>query len=130
MIEFVNFKDLGNEKASLIALEGIKDIPFNFKRIYFIQSIDTESSRGFHAHKELTQVAICLSGSFKMVFDDGTVNKSFIMDSPQKGVIIPPMIWHEMHEFSSDCIILVLASNLYDEEDYIRNYELFLKEKN
>jgi len=84
--------------------------------------------RGYHAHRDLQQVAICISGSCKFLLDDGRERvENVILDSPNKGLFIDKMIWREMYDFSDDCILLVLASEYYDESDYIRDYEEFLK---
>ena len=120
-----NFSNLGDERGSLIVLNHLQDIPFTVKRVYYIHGTKDGVSRGFHAHKELHQLAICVSGSCRMVLDDGYSREEVLMQSPEVGVDLPPFLWHEMHDFSSDCVLLVLASDLYEEDDYIRDYELF-----
>ncbi|WP_265436630.1 sugar 3,4-ketoisomerase [Aeromonas media] len=128
LIKFIDFPVLGDDRGSLLALEGNKNIPFDIKRIYYIYGTQEGVSRGFHAHKELQQVAICLSGSCRFVMDNGIDKSDVVLDSPSQGLLIDTMQWHEMHDFSRDCILLVLASDIYDEADYIRNYEQFIKE--
>ena len=120
-----NFSNLGDERGSLIVLNQLQEIPFTVKRVYYIHGTKDGVSRGFHAHKELHQLAICVSGNCRMVLDDGYAREEVLMQSPEVGVDLPPFLWHEMHDFSSDCVLLVLASALYDEDDYIRDYELF-----
>lgn len=119
-----DFKTISDSRGALVALEGNKNIPFDIKRVYYLHSLNSEP-RGFHAHKELRQMALCLNGSCDMILDDGFEKKTIKIDSRSQGVLIEPMIWHEMHNFSPDCIFLVLASDYYDESDYIRDYEQF-----
>lgn len=125
-IEIINFEIKGNERGSLIALEENKNIPFDIRRVYYIFGTKEKVRRGFHAHKQLNQVAICLNGSCKILLDDGNEKKAVLLDQPDKGLIIREMIWHEMFDFSEDCVLIVLASELYEESDYIRNYEKYL----
>jgi dTDP-4-dehydrorhamnose 3,5-epimerase-like enzyme len=88
--------------------------------------MQSDVPRGFHAHKELQQVAICIKGSCKLVMDDGTTKEEVVIDTPNTGIVIDKLIWHEMHDFSENCILMVIASDLYDESDYLRNYDDFL----
>ena len=97
------------------------------KRVYYLANTAPNFSRGFHAHKNLRQIAVAVSGSCRMVLDDGTNREEIILNSPSKGVLIESMIWREMHDFSADCVLLVLASEHYDKSDYIREYDDFLK---
>ncbi|BFM11831.1 FdtA/QdtA family cupin domain-containing protein [Simiduia litorea] len=127
LIKQVLFKNLGDERGSLIALEENKNIPFDIKRIYYIYDAEACTPRGFHAHKKLEQVAICVKGSCRFILDDAKGKADVILDSPEYGLYVGDMIWHEMHDFSSDCVLLVLASDFYDEADYIRNYGEFLE---
>jgi dTDP-4-dehydrorhamnose 3,5-epimerase-like enzyme len=127
LINLIDFKSLGDERGELVAIENNKNIPFEIKRVYYVFKTLNDVARGFHAHKELKQIAICVSGSCKFIMNDGESKESFILDDPQKGLYIDKMQWHEMHEFSDDCVLLVLASNVYDESDYIRNYSDFVK---
>ena len=94
--------------------------------MYYIFGTSTGIARGFHAHKNLKQVAVCVSGKCRLILDNGNVSEEIWMDSPTKGVLIKEMVWREMHDFSDDCVLLVLASEHYDEADYIRNYQEFL----
>ena len=127
IIKLIDFHPLGDERGSLVAIGGIKDVPFDIKRVYYIFGTEQGVSRGFHAHKELKQVAVCITGSCRMLLDNGEKKESVLLDSATKGVLIDTMIWHEIHEFSDDCVLLVLASDHYDESDYIRHYEEFKK---
>lgn len=127
LIKFLDIKTLGDERGQLIALENDKSVPFAIKRVYYLTNTQPGVPRGFHAHKELTQVAVCVSGRCLMKLDDGHSQEAVWLDTPDKAIVIDKMIWHEMHDFSSDCVLLVLASDFYDERDYIRNYEAFLE---
>jgi len=124
------FRVIGDERGSLISLECADTIPFMVKRVYYIYGTQSQVSRGFHAHRDLQQLAICVSGKCRMTLDDGNTRQDVWLDSPDKGVLIRNLIWREMHDFSEDCVLMVLASGHYDESDYIRDYESFLKEVN
>ena len=127
LIQWTHFPPLGDDRGSLVALEGKKTVPFTIQRVYYLFGTKLGVSRGFHAHKKLQQVAVCVTGRCRMVLDDGKKREEVWLDSSIKGVALPPMVWHEMHDFSPDCVLLVLASEHYDEVDYIRSYEDFLK---
>ena len=119
-----NFRD---ERGSLVSIESSSSIPFDIKRIYYIFGNKKNVIRGFHAHKKLHQVAICVTGSCKMILDNGKRREEFILNSKFEAVDLPPMIWHEMQDFSEDCVLLVLASDYYSEDDYVRDYEKYLE---
>jgi dTDP-4-dehydrorhamnose 3,5-epimerase-like enzyme len=121
------FRLLGDERGSLIAVEAHKDVPFAIARVYYIFDTKEGVERGFHAHKALQQVAVAIRGSCIMRLDNGREQQDILMNDPAKGVYIAPMIWREMRAFSEDCVLLVLADQLYDEGDYIRNYAQFLE---
>ncbi len=125
LIQWVDFPPLGDERGSLVALEGSKTVPFDIKRVYYIFGTQQGVARGFHAHRKLKQVAICVTGKCRMVLDDGQIREEVWLDSPTKGLIIGDQVWREMYDFSPDCVLLVLASEHYDETDYIRNYDQF-----
>ena len=112
--------------ASLIALEAQRSIPFEIKRVYYIFGTQPGVVRGLHAHKELEQVAVCINGTCKFLMDDGRHRWTVSLDRPDRGLFIGPIVWHEMSEFSPDCVLMVLASDRYDERDYIRDYDEFL----
>lgn len=128
LINWIDFPLLGDERGSLVALEAEKTVPFAIERVYYIFGTQQGVARGFHAHKNLQQVAICVTGSCRMILDDGRSCEEVWLDSPTKGLMISPMVWHEMHDFSEDCVLLVLASEHYDENDYIRDYDEFITE--
>jgi len=124
----IDFKKIGSSDVGfLIALEGNREISFDIKRIYYIYNVPKEIKRGFHAHKRLEQVLICVSDSVKIKVDDGNEKKIIELNDPSKGLYIGPGIWREMYDFSQKSVLLILASDYYDENDYIRNYEEFLK---
>ena len=127
LIQLVDFPILGDSRGYLIALEESKDISFQIKRVYYIFGTKEGVARGFHAHKELEQLAICVSGKCRMLMNDGSNSESVWLDSPSKGIYIGKNVWHEMHDFSPDCVLLVMASEYYDESDYIRDYNSFLE---
>ncbi len=122
------FRVIGDERGSLISLECADNVPFIIRRVYYIFGTRADVSRGFHAHRDLQQLAICVSGKCRMTLDDGHSRQDVWLDEPNKGVLIRNLIWREMHDFSEDCVLMVLASGHYDESDYIRNYEDFVKE--
>lgn len=125
-IEFIPLQMHGDERGSLVALEETKNVPFDIKRVYYMFNTQTGVRRGFHAHKELIQLAIPVNGSCKFLMDDGREKLNITLDNPASGLLIEPMVWHEMYDYSDDCVLLVLASEHYDETDYIRNYQDFI----
>lgn len=127
LVNWIDLPVLGDERGSLVAIEALDTIPFAVNRVYYIFNTTSGEARGFHAHYNLQQLAICVSGKCRMVLDDGQNKEEVWLDSPSKGLIIGDMIWREMHDFSEDCVLLVLASEHYDEADYIRDYDEFLK---
>ncbi|WBA13982.1 sugar 3,4-ketoisomerase [Salinivibrio proteolyticus] len=130
LIKWIEFPSLGDERGNLVALEGLKNIPFEIKRVYYLLDMQANVPRGFHAHKEIVQVAICVKGSCDILMDNGQDKEIVTLDSPSKGLLIDVMQWHEMSNFSQDCVLLVLASEHYDETDYIRDYPRFFQEVN
>lgn len=125
LIHRIDLPSLGDERGSLVAIEANKHIPFEVKRVYYIFGTQPGVSRGFHAHKNLQQLAVCVTGKCHMLLDDGINKESVWLDSPTKGLLIGNNVWREMHEFSDDCVLLVLASEHFDESDYIRDYSEF-----
>lgn len=126
-IKLIDFQILGDDRGSLVALEKNKEIPFPIKRVYYLFGTKNGVRRGFHAHKSLQQVAVCISGSCSFLLDDGKEKKNVLLDTPNKGLFIEDMVWREMYDFSKDCVLLVIASELYDEGDYIRDYDEFMR---
>lgn len=121
------FQQHGDNRGMLVALEEFKDIPFEIKRVYYLYNTKEGVRRGFHAHKSLEQILVCIHGSCKVLLDNGHEKKNVSLEKPYEGLYISNDIWREMYDFSSDAVLLVLASDLYKEEDYIRNYDEYLK---
>ena len=121
------FQPHGDERGQLISLEEMKDIPFKIKRVYYMYDTVPGVTRGFHAHKSLQQILVCVHGSCKVRLDNGHEKKVVALEKPYEGVYIANNMWREMFEFSSDAVLMVFASELYDESDYIRDYDEFLR---
>lgn len=115
--------------GNLTSITNREEVPFDIKRIYYLYDVPGGNSRGGHAHKNLYQIMIALSGSFTVTLDDGTNKQSFHLYQPYQGLLIPPGLWRDLDTFSSGSICMVLASELYDEEDYFRDYQDFLQYK-
>ncbi len=126
-ITYYQFKKLGDGRGNLTAIEGDEDIPFAINRVYYIYDTREDIERGFHAHKSLEQIVLCIHGSVRFTLDDGVERQDVVLDTPNKGIYLSNVIWREMRDFSDDAILLVLASEHYDESDYIRNYDEFLR---
>ena len=125
LINLLQFPELSDKRGSLVALEALQNIPFEIKRVYYIFGTQKDVARGFHAHRALKQVALAVAGKCRMILDDGTTREDIWLDSPSKGLYIEHAMWREMHDFSENCVLLVLASEHYDESDYIRDYDEF-----
>ena len=126
-VELIPLQKHGDERGMLVALERTKNVPFEIKRVYYMFGTQSDVRRGYHAHKELRQLAIPVSGSCRFMLDDGKEKVDILLDNPALGLLIEPAIWHEMYDYSHDCILLVLASDVYNESDYIRNYDEFVE---
>ena len=120
------FQQHGDERGQLVALEENKEIPFDVKRIYYMYDTKKNVIRGKHAHKSLKQILICIHGECKILLDNGCEKVVVPLNTPNEGIYISNNIWREMYEFSDDAVLMVLASDVYRESDYIRNYEEFL----
>ena len=120
------FRPHGDARGQLIALEEFNDIPFAVKRVYYMYGMGEGVRRGSHAHKQLEQVLICIHGSCKILLDNGTEKEIVPLEKPYEGLYVSNCIWREMFDFSPDAVLLVLASELYDESDYIRDYDEFI----
>lgn len=123
--KLINFKTLGDERGSLIAIEQGHNAPFEIKRVYYIFDTKEGVKRGFHAHLYLKQICIAVKGSCTFILDDGINREEIKLNNPNQGLYIEGLIWREMKDFSSDCVLVVLASEYYDEKDYIRSYDFF-----
>lgn len=111
--------------GNLSVVEGGTDIPFDIRRIYYIYDVPGGEDRGGHAHRHLSQLIISASGSFDVTLDDGRIRRKFVLNRPYIGLLVRPGIWRELNNFSSGAVTLVLASDLFDEDDYIRDYGVF-----
>ena len=124
----MKFKDFGGEVGHLSAIEGKRDIPFEIKRVYYITGVPSDARRGFHSHKKLHQVLLCLNGSVKIEVTNGDEIEIIVLDNPSEGLYIGPMIWREMYDFTPGSVLMVLASEYYDEQDYERNFDSYKKD--
>ena len=122
-----HFPPHGDDRGQLIAIEAMKDLPFEIKRVYYIYDTLEGVRRGFHAHRNLQQILVCVSGSCKIHLDNGTDTAEVTLDQPNVGLYIANDMWREMYDFTPGAVLLVLASEYYDEADYIRNYADFIK---
>ena len=121
----LSFPVVHDYRGNLTFIEGNRHIPFEIKRVYYLYDVPTGAVRGGHAHRSLEQIIIAMSGSFEVIIDDGYVRTSFFLNRPHYGLYIPPGMWRELVNFSSNSVALVLASMPYDEKDYIREYSTF-----
>lgn len=126
MIELPKISD---PRGNLTFIEGGNHIPFDIKRVYYLYDVPGGAERGGHAHKNLHQLIVAMSGSFDVVLDDGLNKKRYHLNRSYQGLYVCSMIWRELDNFSSGSVCMVLASNNYDEDDYYRNYESFLSQK-
>lgn len=127
--KIIELPKIHNPAGNITAINNNKEVNFNIKRIYYLYNIPGGESRGGHAHKNLYQLVVAASGSFDIIINDGTNIKKIFLNHPNKGLFIVPGIWREIENFSSGAICLVLASEKYDENDYIRNFNDFLNFK-
>ena len=121
------FPPHGDDRGQLVAIEAMEHITFQVNRVYYIYDTLPGVRRGFHAHRNLQQILICVHGSCKIHLDNGTDTAEVLLDKPSEGLYISNDMWREMYDFSDGAVLLVLASQHYDERDYIRNYQDFLK---
>jgi len=117
---------IGDERGKLVVLEANTQIPFDIKRVFYIYGTHENVPRGQHAHFKTKQYLIAVNGSCKVTLDTGKLTQTFDLDSPEKGLFQDALVWGTMHDFSSDCVLLVLADHFYNESDYIRDYKEFL----
>ena len=128
-IDLIALKIHGDDRGSLIALENGHNLPFDVKRVYYIYGTKNGVARGFHAHRNLKQMLIAISGSVRIKCEYNNKTEEYLLDTPAKGLLIDGFVWREMHDFSPDCVLMVLANEYYNEKDYIRDYNLFKKEE-
>ena len=123
ILQFIQLPTIIDDCSLTVAESG--SLPFQIKRVYYIYNSKPNLPRGHHAHKQTQQVLFCLRGSVKMVLDDGSTRGECVLDTPDRGILLDKMVWHEMHDLQPETILLVFASLQYDEQDYIRNYKEF-----
>jgi dTDP-4-dehydrorhamnose 3,5-epimerase-like enzyme len=127
--KIIDLPRISDDRGNLTFVEGGNHIPFDIKRIYYLYDVPGGSERGAHAHKDLQQLIIAMSGSFDVILDDGLQKKRFQLSRSYYGLYVCSMIWRELLNFSSGAVCLVLASNFYDEDDYYRDYEIYRQNK-
>lgn len=125
-IKIIDFQKHGDERGMLVALEETKEVPFTIRRVYYMYDTARNVRRGYHAHKKLEQILICVHGACTIHLDDGQECQEVRLDKPYEGLYIANDVWREMYDFSEDAVLMVLASELYDEDDYIRNYQEYI----
>lgn len=123
--QWLDLPNRSDQRGGLVAIEAEDDIPFPIRRAYYLFATASGAERGFHAHQKLRQLIICVSGECSLLLDDGTKRQTVRLERPDRGVVINATVWREMRDFTDDCVLLVLASEPYEENDYIRDYEEF-----
>lgn len=126
-IKKYNYKYHSDKYGKLISLEAKKNIPFEIKRVYYIYDVESGVRRGFHSHKKLEQILVCVHGSVKILVKTPEEEKIIKLNNPRKGLYIGTDLWREMYDFENGAVLMVLASDYYDESDYIRNYDEYEK---
>ena len=127
LIQLVDIPQHGDARGQLAVAELGGALPFAVRRVYWIHCTKPGVSRGFHAHKQLHQLCVCVAGSVRLSLFDGRREESVVLDSSAKGLLIGPGLWREMHDFSPDCVLMVFADAEYDEADYIRDRDQFIR---
>lgn len=128
-VRLISLPRINLESGSITAINSGSEVEFNIKRVYYLYDVPNRSDRGAHAHKDLFQLILAASGSFEVEIDDSKKKRSYVLRQPDEGLLVPPGLWRDLKRFSGGAICLVLASEIYDEGDYIRNYKDFLKFK-
>jgi dTDP-4-dehydrorhamnose 3,5-epimerase-like enzyme len=124
-VTLIDFDRHGDERGMLVALEEERNIPFTIRRVYYLFDTKSNVRRGYHAHRQLKQIMIAVSGSVRIHLDDGTEGTEVLLNNPYQGLLLESMVWREMSGFSDDCVLMVLADRPYDPADYIRDYQDF-----
>ena len=128
LVERVPLMQKGDERGQLAVAEIGSTLPFLVRRVYWIHGTKPGISRGFHAHKRLRQVFVCLAGSVRMMFTDGEQRDEFVFDSFSEALVVGPGLWRVMSEFSPDCVLMVFADREYEEDDYIRDFASYMRD--
>ncbi|MDE5887554.1 MAG: FdtA/QdtA family cupin domain-containing protein [Muribaculaceae bacterium] len=118
-----------DRQGNLTVVENGKTVPFDVRRIYYLYDVPGGVNRGGHAHREQYQLIVAVSGSFSVTLDDGNVRRTFLLNHPYQGLLVTPRIWNTLDDFSSGAVCMVLASDIYDEEEYVRDYDDFINLK-
>jgi dTDP-4-dehydrorhamnose 3,5-epimerase-like enzyme len=124
----MKFTNITGKYGDLTPIEELVDIPFDIKRIYYITKVPTDITRGFHAHRKLHQVLICVNGSVKIKVKNPKEEADYLLNNSSVGLYIGPYVWREMYDFTEGAVLLVLASDYYNENDYIRNIDFYMQE--
>ena len=127
LYKLLKFKEMGDARGKLVAIEANQDVPFEIKRIFYIYGTDSTAVRGQHANRNSEFIFINVAGSSKVRISDGTHEEVVVLDQPGAGLYMPKMVWKEMYDFSPDSVLLVLTNTHYDGSEYIRDYEEYLK---
>lgn len=127
--KIIDLPKISDYRGNLSFVESMNQIPFDIKRVYYLYDVPGGAERGGHAHKELHQLVIAISGSFEVTLNDGKNSTTYILNRSSKGLYICPLIWRDLKNFTSGSVCLVLASDFYSEDDYFRNYEIFYEKK-
>lgn len=125
-VKKIKFQKHDDARGNLVVAEYGKEVPFDVKRVYYIYGVGEGVKRGFHSHKKLEQIYIAIHGSCKVTLTDGDDTRTVTLDDPSEGMYIGHNVWREIHDFSADGVLLVLASETYSEDDYIRSYDEFI----
>ena len=126
-VKFFNLKTIVEPDGNLVPVESNIDIPFSIKRVFYVYGVRDQNNRGEHAHHKTEQILVCLSGKLEVLCDDGVNKKKYLLESPQQALYIPAMIWDDQNYLTDDTVMLVLCNNHYNINDYIDNYDDFLK---
>ena len=129
-IERIQLQKHGDSRGMLIALEQDRNVPFEIRRVYYLFATKSDVHRGRHAHRRLNQLAVTVRGSVTFLLDDGSGPVAVVLNDPSQGLLLGRMVWRELYDFSEDCVLMVLADQLYDQSDYITDYADFLREVN
>lgn len=130
-IERIPLQKHGDSRGMLVALEQDRNVPFDIRRVYYLFATKCDVRRGRHAHRRLNQLAVAVRGSVTFLLDDGVTGPvDVVLDDPSQGLVLGNMVWRELYDFSDDCVLMVLADQLYDPADYITDYAEFLREVN
>lgn len=125
--KIINFKVMGDERGSLIALEENHNVPFDVKRVFYLYGTQEGIARGQHSHYTTKQLLVAINGGCNVTLDDGSLKKTYTLNKPNVGLFQDALVWGVMHDFTRDCVLMVLANTYYDEADYIRDYDVFLR---